>query len=71
MENGRCGDVAARVVMRMAHKRADFGQFCANLSSENWNLFVNQFRDYLMNVVKNLQNAEKVSTQTYLKQKKI
>lgn len=60
MENARGGDVAARVFARMAHKRDDFAEFCANLSAENSNAFIAQFRDYLMNVLRNLQNAEKV-----------
>jgi hypothetical protein len=44
----------------MAHKRDDFGAFCTNLSPENWLAFLGQFREYLMEVVKNLQSTEKV-----------
>lgn len=61
MENGKSGDVAARVLTRMAHKRDQFGQFCTKLSSEQWQVFLSQFRDYLMEVIKNLQNVEKVN----------
>uniref|UniRef100_A0A915E6U2 Uncharacterized protein n=1 Tax=Ditylenchus dipsaci TaxID=166011 RepID=A0A915E6U2_9BILA len=58
MDNAK-GDIAGRVVARMAHKRDDFAGFCTNLSPENWLAFLNQFREYLMEVVKNLQRVEK------------
>lgn len=59
MENAR-GDIASRVVARMAHKRDDFSNFCANMSPENWNEFVSSLRIYLHEVVRHLQSAEKV-----------
>lgn len=59
MENAR-GDVASRVVARMAHKRDDFSNYCANMAPEHWNEFVGALRTYLNEVVRHLQSAEKV-----------
>uniref|UniRef100_A0AC35G7R4 Uncharacterized protein n=1 Tax=Panagrolaimus sp. PS1159 TaxID=55785 RepID=A0AC35G7R4_9BILA len=59
MENAR-GDVASRVVARMAHKRDDFSNYCANMAPEHWNEFVASLRTYLNEVVRHLQSAEKV-----------
>ena len=59
MENAR-GDIASRVVARMAHKRDDFSNFCANLTPEHWNDFVTSLRNYLNEVVRHIQSAEKV-----------
>jgi hypothetical protein len=59
MENAK-RDIANRVVSRMANKREDFAQFCANLTSEQWNEFTGGFRDYLSDVVKHVHSSEKV-----------
>lgn len=61
MDNAR-GDLSTRVFTRMAHKREDFGRFCTNLSSEEYGIFHDEFRDYLRVVVKNLQNPVQVSS---------
>lgn len=59
MENAR-GDIASRVIARMAHKREDFSTFCANMNPEQWNDFVGSLRSYLNEVVAHIQSAEKV-----------
>lgn len=59
MENAR-GDIAGRVLARMVHKRDDFAAFCAQLAPEQWMAFLSQFRDYLWDVVRNLQNTEHI-----------
>ena len=59
MENAR-GDIASRVIARMAHKREDFSTFCANMNPEQWNDFVGSLRTYLNEVVSHIQSAEKV-----------
>ncbi|KAI1721137.1 hypothetical protein Ddc_07576 [Ditylenchus destructor] len=59
MENAR-GDIAGRVLARMVHKRDDFAAFCAQLAPEQWMAFLSQFRDYLWDVVRNLQNTDRI-----------
>uniref|UniRef100_A0A1I7SQX1 GLOBIN domain-containing protein n=1 Tax=Bursaphelenchus xylophilus TaxID=6326 RepID=A0A1I7SQX1_BURXY len=59
IENAK-GDVASRVVTRMANKREDFNQFLGSLNSENWNAFVGSLRDYFHAVVQNLQSSDKI-----------
>jgi len=59
MENAR-GDIASRVIARMAHKREDFSTFCANMNPEQWNDFVGSLRTYLNEVVSHIQSAEKI-----------
>lgn len=59
MDNAR-GDIASRVISRMAHKRDDFSAFCSNMNQEQWNEFVSSLRVYLLEVVAHLQSAEKV-----------
>ncbi|KAH7662435.1 Protein GLB-11 [Aphelenchoides avenae] len=59
MENAR-GDVANRVVSRMAHRRDDFAQFCASLPNDQCVEFITAFREYLFNVVKNIQSSERI-----------
>jgi hypothetical protein len=58
-ENAR-GDVAGRVLSRTAHKRDDFGHYCANLSNEQCLDFITSFREYLNGVVKNLHSSENI-----------
>lgn len=70
MENAR-GDVASRVVARMAHKRDDFSNYCANMAPEHWNEFVASLRTYLNEVVRHLQSAEKVYCSKNAGEKKI
>uniref|UniRef100_A0AC34PUR5 Uncharacterized protein n=1 Tax=Panagrolaimus sp. JU765 TaxID=591449 RepID=A0AC34PUR5_9BILA len=59
MENSR-GDIASRIITRMAHKRDDFASFCANMSPEQWNEFIGSLRTYLNDVVAHLQSSEKI-----------
>uniref|UniRef100_A0A0N4ZVA0 PUM-HD domain-containing protein n=1 Tax=Parastrongyloides trichosuri TaxID=131310 RepID=A0A0N4ZVA0_PARTI len=59
MENAR-GDIATRIVSRMAHKREDFATFVTNLTSDQLNEFTGALRDYLNQVLKHVHSAEKI-----------
>ncbi|KAL4002781.1 hypothetical protein ACH3XW_4875 [Acanthocheilonema viteae] len=59
MENAR-SDIALRIVQRMAHKRDDFAQFYANLSSEQSNELVMALKKFLNDIVQNITNLEKI-----------
>ncbi|VDM37888.1 unnamed protein product [Toxocara canis] len=59
MDNAR-GDIASRIVQRMAHKRDDFAQFLANLSAEQTADMVNSVKQLLTDVVKNINSPEKI-----------
>ncbi|VDK73407.1 unnamed protein product [Onchocerca ochengi] len=59
MENAR-SDIALRIVQRMAHKRDDFAQFYANLSSEQSAELVTTLKKFLSDIVQNIGNLEKI-----------
>uniref|UniRef100_A0A915AXL0 Uncharacterized protein n=1 Tax=Parascaris univalens TaxID=6257 RepID=A0A915AXL0_PARUN len=59
MENAR-SDIATRIIQRMAHRRDDFAQFCANLSAEQTADMVNSLKQLLIDVVKHITSAEKI-----------
>ncbi|MFH4983310.1 hypothetical protein AB6A40_010019 [Gnathostoma spinigerum] len=54
-------DIAVRIVQRMAHARDDFAQFCANLTKEQWQDIVDSLKNFLNDVVKNLNSTDKIS----------
>uniref|UniRef100_A0AAF5D6M9 Uncharacterized protein n=1 Tax=Strongyloides stercoralis TaxID=6248 RepID=A0AAF5D6M9_STRER len=59
MENAR-GDIASRIISRMAHKREDFATFITNLSGDQLNEFTKALRDYMNQVLKHVHSAEKI-----------
>ncbi|VDK69840.1 unnamed protein product [Anisakis simplex] len=58
MENAR-GDIASRIVQRMAHKRDDFSQFVGNLNHDQMADLVSSVKQLLSDVVKNISYPEK------------
>uniref|UniRef100_A0A0K0F722 Guanylate cyclase domain-containing protein n=1 Tax=Strongyloides venezuelensis TaxID=75913 RepID=A0A0K0F722_STRVS len=59
MENVR-GDIASRIVSRMAHKREDFAMFITNLSTDQLNEFTGALRDYMNQVLKHVHSTDKI-----------
>uniref|UniRef100_A0A0N5B555 Guanylate cyclase domain-containing protein n=1 Tax=Strongyloides papillosus TaxID=174720 RepID=A0A0N5B555_STREA len=59
MENVR-GDIASRIVSRMAHKREDFAMFITNLSADQLNEFTGALRDYMNQVLKHVHSTDKI-----------
>lgn len=59
MDNAR-SDIALRIVQRMAHKRDDFAQFYANLSSEQSSDLVVTLKKFLNDIVQNIGSSEKI-----------
>uniref|UniRef100_A0A0R3RMY8 GLOBIN domain-containing protein n=1 Tax=Elaeophora elaphi TaxID=1147741 RepID=A0A0R3RMY8_9BILA len=59
MENAR-SDIALRIVQRMAHKRDDFAQFYANLSSEQSSELIMALKKFLKDIVRNIPNLDKI-----------
>ncbi|CEF68002.1 Hypothetical protein SRAE_2000266300 [Strongyloides ratti] len=59
MENAR-GDIASRIISRMAHKREDFALFITNLNTDQLNEFTGALRDYMNQVLKHVHSADKI-----------
>uniref|UniRef100_A0A0N5AD79 GLOBIN domain-containing protein n=1 Tax=Syphacia muris TaxID=451379 RepID=A0A0N5AD79_9BILA len=53
-------DIGARICTRTADKRVDFQRFIATLGKDKWHWFTNTLRQFLEDVVQNVENIEKI-----------